>query len=288
MNRSEGYLRKLQQKRLVVRSKKRGLHNGTRQSSKFGSSLEFSDYRVYQPGDDVRQIDWNVYGRTQKHYIKRFLDEQEISIAIYLDGTTSMRHIATKWHLAKELAAALSYLVLKEEDRLFFSLIPTSGTRPLKKKGSIYSKKTFLDIINLDTKAKTGEFVKLLEQSLVKKHQLSILITDGMEDISLLDSVFKKMKAFKQEIWLFQVLSTEEVSPSYSGDMKLIDSERETAVNVSMNDAILIDYQKRMERHTEELERLCRRYGGAFMQLTEERDLSTFLLRDMVKKRLIQ
>ncbi|MEC1156984.1 DUF58 domain-containing protein [Cytobacillus horneckiae] len=288
MNRSEGYLRNLQQRRLVVRSKKRGVHNGSRQSSKFGSSLEFSDYRVYQPGDDVRLIDWNVYGRTQKHYIKRFLDEQEISIAIYLDGTASMRHIAAKWHLAKKLAAALSYLVLKEEDRLFFSLIPTSNTHPLKRKGAIYSKKTFLDIISLDTEVKSGGFVKILEQSLAKKHQLSILITDGMEEIGYLETVFRKMKAFKQEIWMFQVLAAEEITPTYSGDVKLIDSEKDTAVNVSMNDTILRDYQRRMVEHTEQLELLCLRYGGTFLQLTEEKELHAFLLRDMVKKGLIQ
>src|SRR5690606_27262037 len=111
MNHHQTYLNRLQKLKINVKTKKRGIHKGLRRSGKFGSSLEFSDFRQYQPGDDVRQIDWNVYGRTQKYYIKRYLDEQDISVAIYFDVSSSMRFIPSKWEMAKTLAASLGYVV---------------------------------------------------------------------------------------------------------------------------------------------------------------------------------
>ena len=86
------------------RKMKRGLHKGGRRSNKQGTSLEFSAYRYYQPGDDLRQIDWNVFARTNKHYIKRFLDEQELIMTIYLDCSNSMKIIQLCGYLTFFLA----------------------------------------------------------------------------------------------------------------------------------------------------------------------------------------
>lgn len=282
------YLGKLQKKKLLVKTKKRGFHAGSRQSARFGSSLEFSDFRAYQPGDDVRQIDWNVYGRTQKHYIKRFMDEQELSISIYLDGTASMQKIESKWDLARELAAALSYTVLSSDDRLHFSAISGESVQPVKKRGAIYSRKVFLDILHLQAVDAAGEFWTALPRVISKKEQLSILISDGLEPLQTMEEVFRKLVALKQEFWLFQVLSTEELSPDYTGDLKLMDAENKTAVNVSMNSAILTEYKKRLHEHNTELEQLCRKYGGHYILAAEDRDLQSVLFTDLPAKGLMR
>ena len=82
--------KKLMNVRIASKSKIRGHHKGSHRSHKAGASMDFSDYRAYHLGDDVRQIDWNVYARSEKYYIKRYLDEQEMRIQIVLDGTKSM------------------------------------------------------------------------------------------------------------------------------------------------------------------------------------------------------
>ncbi|WP_080846475.1 DUF58 domain-containing protein [Cytobacillus gottheilii] len=288
MSRSYSYLGKLQKKKLLVKTKKRGLHAGTRQSARFGSSLEFSDFRAYQLGDDVRQIDWNVYGRTQKHYIKRFLDEQELSISIYLDGTASMQQIVKKWDMARELAAALSYTVLSSDDRLHFAVISGDYIHPVKKRGAIYSRKVFLDILHVQAAEIAGGFWSALPQVISRKEQLSILISDGLEPLHVMEEVFQKLAALKQEFWLLQVLSIEELVPDYAGDLKLLDAENDSAVNVSMNSAILTEYKNRVRAHNTELELLCRKYGGHYILAADDRDLQSVLFTDLPAKGLMR
>lgn len=105
---------------IVSRSRRLGHHKGTHRSRKTGSSLDFSDFREYHPGDDLRHIDWNVYARTEKPFIKQFLDEQEMRVHILLDPTKSMG-IEGKWDIARQLAIALSHIALKSGDTVSFS-----------------------------------------------------------------------------------------------------------------------------------------------------------------------
>jgi uncharacterized protein (DUF58 family) len=283
MNQSQ-LLKRLQKKRLHVKSRKRGILKGQRQAHSYGSSLEFSDFRLYQPGDDVRQIDWNIYGRTQKHYIKRFLDEQELSIAIYLDATSSMRVIAPKWELAKQLAAALSFIVLNSEDRLSFCPVSSTSMLPVMRKGAVYGKIIFHEILKLTEHEKTGNFAELVKKSLMKSQQLAILISDGLEPLGEIEDLFKKLRSLRQEIWFIQVLSTEELKPRFSGDRKLIDSETETIVNVSMNEALRADYEAKIREHNKQLERICSRFGCHYLLATDNRGLQTILFHDLPEK----
>lgn len=288
MSNQHALLGRLQKMRMLVKTRKRGIHKGSRQSSHFGSSLEFSDFRVYQPGDDVRQIDWNVYGRTQKHYIKRFLDEQELSIAIYLDSTSSMRQIKNKWEFAKQLAGLLSFVVLASEDRLIFSSIASIHSQTIRRKGAVSSRRTYLEILQLEEKNQSGDFISNLQNTVTKMQQLSILITDGLEPLDRVEALLKKLSSLKQEIWFFQVLSSDEISPPYLGDMKLIDSESNLAVNVSMNPSILSDYQKRLNEHNQEIERLCRRYGGHYLPVSDNDNLQSILFHELPSRGLIR
>lgn len=277
MNNQQAFLGRLQKLKVNVKTKKRGIHKGIRRSSKFGSSLEFSDFRAYQPGDDVRQIDWNVYGRTQKHYIKRFLDEQDLSIAIYLDVSSSMRQIPSKWEFAKELAASLSYVVLAGEDRLFFSPVG-SKLRMIRRKGAVNSRATFLEIRQLQETEKLDDFINQLYNTVSKTQQLTIIISDGLEPLDKYDALLKKLSSLKQEVWLFQILSRKEISPSYSGDVRLIDIEKDSGINVSMHPALLQEYEKRLNAHNKKLEAICRRYGGVYILTVDDEQLQYLFL----------
>src|SRR5690606_25885883 len=220
---SHEFLSRLRKLRLVVDSKRTGVHKGIRRSHKFGSSLEFSDFRSYQPGDDVRLVDWNVYGRTRRHYIKRYLDEQEIKVAIYLDCTSSMRTVESKWLLAKKIAASLSYITLVNEDRLSFIPISALNTRSIERKGSNYAKQVLSEILQLQLKTTTSTFVKEIEKKLQKGKQLTIIITDGMEAIAEYEKLLLKTASAKSKILFIHILSKEEADPEFTGDAKLID-----------------------------------------------------------------
>jgi len=280
-------LYRLTKLRLMTKTRRRGAHKGGRTANKFGTSLEFSDFRLYQPGDDVRQIDWNIYGRTQKHYIKRFLDEQEIAVTVFLDASASMQTIDTKWNRAKELAAIFSYIALSGEDRLSFIPVSSWPYGKVSRKGTVYGKKVFFDILQLPKHEVVGTFTENIHKNLLKNNQLSILITDGLEPLDSIESLFRLIAAAKQEVKLIQLLGKEEIEPNYSGDVKLIDSESRETVNVSINDSILGNYQKQVKEHNRKLEALCRRFGFSYLVTTDDADLQSFLFHECTAKRML-
>jgi uncharacterized protein (DUF58 family) len=280
-------LSRLQKLRLMAKTRRRGAHKGGRTAAKFGSSLEFSDFRIYQPGDDVRQIDWNIYGRTQKHYIKRFLDEQELAVTVFLDASSSMQAIDSKWKRAKELAAAFSYIALTGEDRLSFIPVSSGSYAMVSRKGSVYGKNVFFDILQLPVQEAAGTFTENFHKNTLKNNQLAILITDGLEPLDSFEALFRLIAAAKQEVKLIQLLSREELEPIYSGDVKLIDSESNESVNVSINDAILVKYQKQVKEHNSMLEALCRRFGFSYLLTTDDAELKNFLFHECSAKRML-
>jgi len=122
----QSWLSKLDGMMIRSNSRVKGMLAGKRRSSQLGSSLEFADYRPYVSGDDVRRIDWNLYGRTSKAYIRQYWDEQERSFNLYIDSSKSMssfgRGDTNKWLFALRFAASVGYLSLICEDRVQISL----------------------------------------------------------------------------------------------------------------------------------------------------------------------
>lgn len=280
-------LTRLQRRSLQVFKKGKGMHNGRRKSNNYGSSLEFSDYKLYSPGDDIRQIDWNVYGRTYKPYIKRFMDEKEISVGVYLDATSSMMEIPEKWELAKLLAASFSFLTLNHEDRLFFSVIPTTSAS-FQRKGSSHSKRTFYEIFQLKNKHKAPFFFKNMLAIPFNKQQLNILISDGLEEIDTMSDLMRRMNGKFSQTWFVHILAEEEINPPYEGDLQLVDSENESIVDVSMSPVIKKLYKKRIKDHNEQILTLCTKHSVHYLPVTTGQDIQTILLQELTAKGYIK
>lgn len=281
---SQALLAKLNKKKFTVKTRRRGSHKGSRSASMLGSSLEFSDYRIYQPGDDVRQVDWNVYGRTQKHYIKRFLDEQELNVSIFLDATSSMRALPSKWERAKQIAAAFSYIILSSEDRLRFIPVSAQTAGIISRKGAVYGKRTISEILQLSETERTGSFTENLEKYSLRKNQLAIIITDGMEPVERFSQLLRKLAINKQEVRFLQILSEQELDPDYEGDLKLVDSETRAFMNISMHASILEDYKNRLREHNDALAALCKKFGVSYLLMGDGQDLQEFLFHECTAK----
>ncbi|RHW36434.1 DUF58 domain-containing protein [Neobacillus notoginsengisoli] len=284
----EMMLGRLHRRKLYVKTRRRGTQKGSRRAGKAGTSLEFSDFRSYQPGDDIRLIDWNIYGRTQKHYIKRFLDEQEIHAAILLDATLSMQALDTKWVRAKEIAAALAYIALNGDDRLTFIPVSASAAGKITRKGTVYAKNVFNSILSVSGSDKPESFTESILKESLKHTQTAILITDGMESLEGFEALFRKLAGLRIEGKLIQVLSREEVFPEKTGDLMLIDSETGQSVNVSMHENVIKLYQKRLDSHNGRLEDLCRKYGFTYITVTDADDLQQFIFHTCTAKKVLE
>ena len=120
----EGFLRQLERLLLLLRAPVRGGLKGGRRSVKRGQSVEFADYREYALGDDLRQLDWNVLARLEKLFVKLFIEEEDVTITVLLDGSASMASgTPDKLQFAKRAAAALGYIGLASEDRVAVSAL---------------------------------------------------------------------------------------------------------------------------------------------------------------------
>lgn len=261
---------------------KRGLQKGSRISKTFGSSLDFSDFREYHPGDDLRQIDWNVYARTKKHFIKRFLDEQELYVTIYLDCSKSMGLDKNKWKMAKMLVATLAYTGLSSNDRI--SIIPISrNTSPfLHKKGLVFTNEMLSYIDKLEPSEGEACFEQL-PSFWQQQKSLSFLISDCLENVDVIINQLNLFQANKQ-LRLIQLLSESEVQPTFQGDLKLIDVERNDAVQVSFNRDVIRRYKKRLDHHNKLLEDHCIQRGISFLQIHSNIHLEEIISYQLLKK----
>ncbi|WP_186580621.1 DUF58 domain-containing protein [Aquibacillus kalidii] len=255
--------RRLSNYKIISKRYVRGGQKGERRSQRLGSSLEFSDYRTYNPGDDLRQIDWNTYARSGKFYIKRFLDEQELDITIYLDCTKSMAINNHKWLRAKQMAAVFSFLSLANSDRVMIKPVASSSRSLPFTKGKAMTKKalTFMDQVAVANDSKSFGDCLLHSIKEGKHGGLHIMISDFLDNPEHLFSAIKRMQAKRQQVLLIQVLLPEEKQPGFVGDVKLIDVETMGERQVSMSPKVMENYRQLLQSHMLSISSFCRGRG---------------------------
>lgn len=265
-----------------TKAKIRGHHKGSHRSMRFGSSLDFSDFREYHPGDDVRHIDWNVYARTERVYIKRFLDEQEMRIHILLDSSKSMNN---KWLFAKQLAYSLGLMVLASDDRLTVS----AGQKavPFRKKGKS-ARKLFEHFMSSVLEPATLSFAKQASFHAAKDSTVLFIVSDGLEPLKDWQVFFRQAPAYAHDIRFIHISTEDERTPSYKGDFRFIDDETEQVLNVTVTEEALRTYRHQSELHTKGLESLCRKYGIAYLPVRVEDGMEQVLFQQMVRKNWIK
>lgn len=244
--------------------------NGGRKSSAKGASVEFSDFREYIPGDDVRRIDWNVYGRMDKLYIKQFMEEKEATYHIFLDNSKSMNFpIAPesmdkkKSTMALRLCGAFSYMILGQLDRV---VVHTITAEEIGRENPVTGRASFQhilrDLSHIEFSGSTN-----LESSIkrcnVKGRGVSILISDFLDPHGV-EGVIKYLTFKKQEVVLIQVLARGEVDFYGEGTVSLIDSETRDEMKITMTGQTIRLYEKQLAQHQENLSRLARKYGCVY------------------------
>lgn len=266
-----------------TKAKIRGHHKGSHRSMRFGSSLDFSDFREYHPGDDVRHIDWNVYARTERVYIKRFLDEQEMRIHILLDSSKSMDN---KWQFAKQLVFSLGLMVLGSDDRLTVSAGQKEGL-PFRKKGKS-AKKLLEHFVSSLLNPENQSFANQASFHAAKDSTVLFIISDGLEPLEEWQIFFKQAPAYAHDIRFIHISTADERTPSYKGDLRFIDDESQQVLNVTVTEQALSAYKEQSERHAKGLESLCRTYGIAYLPVHAEDGIEQVLFHQMMRKNWIK
>jgi uncharacterized protein (DUF58 family) len=270
---------------LVSRRRLIGFGKGDRRSARRGTSLEFIDYRAYADGDDPRQVDWNIYGRSGSLFVKLFEEEEVLTVHLLLDSSASMDWGSTnKLLFARRLAAALGYISLVGATRLYITSLADSVGRSF---GPAWGRRQMAGLLDyldaVDGKGETDLDLALRSYTIrAREPGLAILMSDLLtpkfeQGISrLLDRHF--------EVVVLHVLAAEEAEPPMSGDLTLIDRESHSEVPITLNQEAVERYRHRFAEWSSGIERFCSRHQVIYQRLFANERLEHVLF-DTLRKR---
>lgn len=258
---------------------------GERKSTSKGSSVEFSDFREYIPGDDFRKIDWNAYMRFEKLFLKLFVEEREALVNIIIDNTMSMDFgDKNKLFLAKQLGGILSYVVLSGMDRVKIHYLDQEG---LKASPYYYGKDNIGSIIhrleNMPPVSKGRIFTGI--QGLNLKKGITIVLSDFWDE-KVLESI-RYLNYLKQDVVLIHILDHEEINPTVHGDLKLVDSETGEKVNVTVTEAVRKKYHSKYLDYVQEIKNECNKFGNKHMVISSDTPIDEILFDRLGKSGLL-
>jgi uncharacterized protein (DUF58 family) len=237
-----------------MKGRAQGGAGGSRRSRQTGSSAEFSDYREYIPGDDIRRLDWNALARFDRLYMKLFMEEQESQVTILLDASASME---AKWAAARSAAEAVGYLALTGGDRLRLQLLKDGRAvcSPQFSGRAAFAKLTaFLDLCSPD--GKEGTLTGAVRRAEGLKKGLCFLITDGYTEDALKEAL-DYLRYMRQEVAVIQVLSGGELRPEMDGAVRLTDSESGEQVDLLAERSALEGYRLALEAFLKQIRENC-------------------------------
>ncbi len=252
--------------------------SGIRKSSAKGSSVEFSDFREYMLGDDIRRIDWNAYGRTDKLYIKQFMEEKEGIFQIFIDTSRSMTFgTEPKSNMALQIAGAISYIVLNNLDRVYINEMKENTlTKGKGVNGGTAFSHVLDDLSRMQFDGKTTLNKTILSRP-VQVGGVSIIISDFLDENGIEDAL--RYLAFrKQTIVLIQVLAKEELEIDYEGTLNIQDIETGNRVKITMSNATIKKYKDALHNMQEDLEKLSRKYGAKYVCIRSDENLVNAML----------
>lgn len=265
---TDSFLSRLDTLCLAMRGRAQGGAGGSRRSRQTGSSAEFSDYREYVPGDDIRRLDWNAYARFDKLFLKLFMEEQESLVTVLLDASASME---AKWASARSAAEAVGYLALTGGDRLHVHLLKNGRalrSPQLSGRAAFPRLNSFLDSCTPDgTEGTLTEAVKRTEGL---RKGLCFLITDGYTEDALKEAL-DYLRYLKQETAVIQVLSGGELRPELTGALRLTDSESGESLDLMADRSALEAYRDALEDFLKKVRENCSSREAPYLLLDSEK-----------------
>ncbi len=261
--------------------------SGARKSSAKGTSVEFSDFREYMLGDDIRRIDWNAYGRMDKLFIKQFMEEKEGLYHVFLDTSKSMDFgTPKKSRLALQLSGAIAYLVLNNLDRVYVTQVQENA---LSEGKGLSGRNAFKQILNelsrISFDGATTLNASIMRRD-IKGRGCSILISDFLDPAGV-EQTLRYLKYKKQDIVLIQVLARQEVTIEDEGCLNLIDSETNQIVKVTMNRKLIESYEERLRSHQNALAALAKKYEAAYLRCVADETIDQVLFGGLQNSGLV-
>lgn len=251
-----------------------GYYGGRHLIKKYGQTIEFADYRKYEPGDDIRRIDWNLFARLKKYFLKLYTDERQMYVRIYVDCSASMGLYPKKAEYALGFAAALGYLAVRNNDKVSFDFLK-NGTSVdpfglIVGKNSFFAAISELEKITFGGEANLAEIIPRIPDG-GENDGLSVIISDFLNENRWQKAVDYLLYKKRQTL-VCQILAREDLAPSFKGRLELVDCEGSGQgdarnVNINISRPVLEHYRREIAAYIGELEQICASKGVAFMSV---------------------
>ena len=283
-------LAQLERLELVSRKIFRGRMKGERRSRRKGQSVEFADFRNYVPGDDLRFIDWNLYARLEKLFLKLFLEEEDLHFYALIDASTSMDFgEPTKLQYAKQLAAALGFIGLTRADRIKIETLGATHRKPgptLRGRNSLWRMTEYLDGIQPGENVSLADGVK---NFCLRNHGkgILVLITDLMDKAGY-ENAFRFLVAQEMDVYVIHTLCPEELNPELKGDLKLVDAEDDDIAEVTISRPLLDRYKRTLASFIDGAREFCTRRGMNYVMANTETPVEKLVASYLRRRGLVR
>ena len=289
----ETTLRKLNQLTLIASRVRAGAIKGERRSSRRGSSVEFADYRDYTPGDDLRRLDWNIYARLDRPFIKLLEEEEDLAVHILVDGSQSMgwgEGEENKFDYALRLAAGLGAVALAAGDVLSVSLLQRGKVfaeyGPSRGQASLTRLFGFLG--GLKASGETDLNLSMREYSITPRRTGLLIVISDLLTSEGHEAGLRHLLGRGHEAVLIHVLSPDELDPPLAGDLQLLDIETGHAQDVSLDGGLRSLYRARAQAWMQSTQLDCRKQGVRYLSAITDQPWDQTLLLEMRRAGIVK
>ena len=277
---SSEFLAQLERLSLLSRRVFRGRVRGERRSPRRGHSVEFCDYRAYGVGDDLRYVDWNIYGRLDRLHVKLFVDEQDLCLHLLLDASASMDFGApTKLEYGARLAAALGFIGLVSMERVGVGVLRervAEGWPPTRGRNQVMNLFDFLGRVRPAGGTTLNDGLQNYARR-AREPGLAVVISDLL-DPGGFEAGVRALLEHRFDVHLVHVLTPEEMNPELAGDLRLVDSETGEVRELSVDGDAIRAYRERLRQFLERVEAFSRARELGYHRVTVDTSVEEFVL----------
>jgi len=288
----DDFIETLEYLHIIARKILSGQMKAERRSRQKGVSVEFADHRPYSPGDDFRFIDWNVFFRTERLFLKLFEEEEDLYIYLLLDCSRSTDFgIPYKFHYLRRLTAAIGYLGLAGLDRVF--VVPFNDSLPrgaanllsLRGKGKVFRMLQFLEGMKPAGPTNLNSCLKAFAGSR-RKRGLAVVLSDFYDEGTI--AGLNALRYQKFEVFVVHCVSPQEVNPELLGDLRLQDCESDRFREVTLTEGLLRRYRETFGSYCTQLERYCRTNEIGYVRCRTDSPFQDTVVRMLRRERFLQ
>ena len=281
-------LARLMRQQLVTRFPMEGTVSGHHKSPHRGSSVEFAEYRNYVPGDDLRRLDWRVFGRTDRFYMKEFEADTNLRCYLVLDTSASMSFTGkhgSRLDYARKIAASLAYLTIQQGDAAGLVCVGEKKTIEIPAKRNPAHLQLIFDTLEQVEAKGTTNIVQALHDlaERARRRALIIVLTDGFEDADALLNCFQHLRFQKHDLVMFQLLDRMEMDFQFDRPVRFNDLESSFNLVTEPN-TIRDEYLAQLHRHLKHLKEGCNQFNADYRQVILDQDYEK-LLADFLSER---